>query len=166
MAHMDKLDWTRFKKRISINRDASDIFNAWTNQEELEKWFLSKAHFFGSGGVIKDRKAAIEKGDHYQWNWHGSTIDADGLILINNGKDHLAFSFFICEVSVRIQEEQGEQVVELEQTNIPLDEASRMDYYVECSRGWTFFLSNLKSILEGGIDLRNRNVHLKSMVNT
>ena len=38
--------------------------------------------------------------------------------------------------------------------------------YVDCSYGWTFFLANLKSVLEGGIDLRNRNVDIKNVVNS
>lgn len=31
--------------------------------------------------------------------------------------------------------------------------------------GWTFYLANLKSILEGGIDLRNRNPDAGEMLN-
>jgi len=163
---MENLDWSRFTKRISINRDIPTIFDAWINQENLEKWFLSKAHFYSSESIQKDRLQSIEKGDRYKWNWHGSAIEAEGEIIENNGKDHLVFSFFVCEVSIRIQKENGENVVELIQSKIPLDEASRMDYYAGCSRGWTFFLTNLKSILEGGIDLRNRNMELKNVINT
>jgi hypothetical protein len=33
---------------------------------------------------------------------------------------------------------------------------------VQCQLGWTFYLANLKSVIEGGVDLRNKNVDLKS----
>lgn len=32
--------------------------------------------------------------------------------------------------------------------------------------GWTFYLTNLKSILEGGFNLRNKNNKLGDVVNT
>jgi hypothetical protein len=35
-----------------------------------------------------------------------------------------------------------------------------------CLGGWTFYLANLKSYLEGGVDLRNKNLALNNMVNS
>jgi hypothetical protein len=32
--------------------------------------------------------------------------------------------------------------------------------------GWVFYLANLKSFPEGGIDLRNKNEKLKSVINS
>jgi len=56
-------------------------------------------------------------------------------------------------------------VVELWQENIPGDEDSKVNLHMGCTKGWTFYLTNLKSILEGGIDLRNKNISLKNVVN-
>ena len=76
------------------------------------------------------------------------------------------FSFAAtCTVTVTIKKELGETIVELTQENIPLDESSKVKYHLGCMEGWTFFLANLKSILEGGIDLRNKNVKLSQLVN-
>jgi hypothetical protein len=36
---------------------------------------------------------------------------------------------------------------------------------VGCQLGWTFYLTNMKSIAEGGIDLRNRDIDFKNVVN-
>ena len=57
-----------------------------------------------------------------------------------------------------------ETVVELTQSRIPDD--SDHGIYVDCSYGWAFYLGNLKSVLEGGIDLRNKNVDIKNVVNS
>jgi len=69
-------------------------------------------------------------------------------------------------VRIEIGDDDGETMVELTQSDIPLDEDSIHNLYVGCSRGWTFYLTNLKSILEGGIDLRNRNINLVDVINT
>jgi len=69
-------------------------------------------------------------------------------------------------VEVKIKTEGGENIVELTQSEIPLDEQMRMSHYVGCTRGWTFYLANLKSIIEGGIDLRNKNIELVDVINT
>lgn len=163
---MDTYDWSTFKKRISIKAEKEEIFTYWLSQGHLEKWFLSQAEFYSKGNIKKDRVHKIEEGDRYIWRWHGSDNVAEGEIIESNGKDTLAFTFLGCIVKVTIQWEQGEQVVELTQSDIDLDEDSRMNYFVGCSRGWTFYLTNLKSILEGGIDLRNKNKELINVINT
>lgn len=69
-------------------------------------------------------------------------------------------------VTVRIANESGINVVELTQENIPVDDDSRANYFVGCGEGWTFYLANLKSILEGGLDLRNKNVDIRKVINS
>lgn len=163
---MKNIDWSKFNKKISIHADSNLIFNSWTTQDSIEKWFLSKAEFKTNNNVIRERFSKIEKGDKYVWMWHGSDNVAEGEILENNGKDFLEFTFLGCIVSVEIKTEAEETIIEIIQSNIPLDETSRFNYYVGCSRGWTFYLTNLKSILEGGIDLRNKNKNLVDVINT
>jgi len=163
---MESYDWSTFKKRISIKAASHIIFDYWTKQGHIEKWFLSKAEFTSTNGQSKDRFDMIEPGDTYVWMWHGSDNVAEGEVLKTNKKDNIKFSFLGCIVQVEIKEENGETVVELIQSEIPLDEQSRINYYLGCLRGWTFYLTNLKSILEGGIDLRNRNKNLSQVINT
>lgn len=163
---MENHDWTTFKMRISIHSSPEKIFKAFTTQEKLEQWFLRTADFKSENGVSKKRSTEIEKNDTYTWSWHGSADIEEGQVLKNNKKDYLAFTFLGCLVSIEIKEEDGENVVELVQHDIPIDETSMMNYFVGCTRGWTFFLTNLKSILEGGIDLRNKNANLIDVINT
>lgn len=163
---MENHDWTTFSKRISIKASKKAIFDAWTTQENLESWFLSQAEFKTADGTAKDRNLKITHGDSYIWMWHGSDNIAEGKVLENNGTDILGFTFLGCEVQLEIKEEDNENIVDVVQSKIPLDEDSKMSYYVGCSRGWTFYLTNLKSILEGGIDLRNKNENLNNVINT
>ena len=163
---MKNHDWTTFKKRINIHSSVRVIFNSWTTQEHLESWFLSDANFTSDKNTPRNNTSEIEKNDTYVWMWHGSDDVEEGIILENNHKDFLRFTFLGCEVSVHIKTEKGETIVDLTQYNIPEDEASTMSHFVGCIRGWTFYLTNLKSILEGGIDLRNKNIDLIDVINT
>ena len=87
-------DWTKFTKRIPVSADISTIYKAWTIQEELEKWFLRKAVFIKPDNSLRQRNEPIEKGDRYEWFWHGypDTTFEKKEILEANGKDFLQFS--------------------------------------------------------------------------
>lgn len=90
-----------------------------------------------------------------------------GEILEANGKDRFRFSFGkagICTVTIK--EENGQHIVELVQDNIPDDEQGKHYWHLGCKTGWTFYLANLKSLLEGGIDLRNKDESLKNVINS
>ena len=160
-------DWSTFTRRITVNAPTQVIYNAWAVPSQIERWFLRNAAYVGFDGKPKDRETAVEVGDAYLWRWHGFLDDVNekGTIIEANGNDKFAFTFTNdCLVTVTIKEESGECVVELTQSRIP-DDPER-GIYVDCSYGWTFFLGNLKSVLEGGIDLRNKNVDIQNVVNS
>jgi len=49
---------------------------------------------------------------------------------------------------------------------MPMEDVNEQQYfYVECGKGWTFYMANLKSILEGGHELRNKNINLHQVIN-
>ena len=54
---------------------------------------------------------------------------------------------------MKLMEKEGSTEVTLVQDNIPTDEESRMNLFVGCITGWTFWLTNLKAYLEHGITL-------------
>ena len=57
-------------------------------------------------------------------------------------------------------------IVELTQDNIPPDDNPATNLHIGCGEGWTFYLANLKSYLEGGIDLRNKNEKIQGVINS
>lgn len=170
---MSNYDWSRFRLRIPVKADAQTIYNAWATQNGIEGWFLRSADFVKQNGVLRYRNELIQAGDTYTWLWYGypdETVEV-GEILAANGQNHLHFTFNNTAtnkmtVTVDILQEHGETVVELVQKDIPLDEQSRINYYIGCMQGWGFYLANLKSVLEGGIDLRNRNVAIKQVISS
>ena len=162
-------NWSRFQLRVPVNSDVVLIYKAWATQNGLEKWFLRKAEFTSRDGNKRDRKSLIEVGDTYQWMWYGynDNVFEKGRIIEANGKDLLKFSFGkAVNVTVTIKDEAGEKIIELIQDDIPTDEKGKIDYHLGCVKGWLFYFANLKSILEGGIDLRNKKVELTDVINS
>jgi uncharacterized protein YndB with AHSA1/START domain len=166
---MSTYDWSRFVTRINIKASPETLYNAWTTRAGIESWFLRLSEYKQRNGSLRDDDENVSIGDTYKWLWHGYTDETVeyGEILDLNDKDFLKFSFGkagIC--TVRIKTEDGENIVELMQEEIPTDEKGMQYFHVGCKTGWTFYLANMKSILEGGIDLRNKNEQLKEMLNS
>ena len=162
-------DWSRFTVRINVNAPLDKLYQAWITREGIEYWFLRFSEFKKSDGTLRGNKEPVEKGDTYKWRWHGypDSVTEEGTILQLNGKDFFKFSFGkagIC--SLTIKQEQGETIVEMLQENIPTDEHGMQNYHVGCKNGWTFHFTNMKSIFEGGLDLRNKNEQLQEVINS
>jgi len=163
-------DWSRFTVRINLKDVTVDqLYRAWATRSGIEEWFLRTSEYRSSNGELRENKELVQPGDTYKWLWHGwsdETVEV-GEILQCNGKDHFAFSFGKAgNCMVTIKEELDETIVELLQIDIPTDDAGKLHWHVGCKTGWTFYLANLKSLLEGGIDLRNRNVKLQNVLNS
>ena len=162
-------DWSRFTVRINVNAPVDKLYQGWATREGIEYWFLRFSEYKKADGAVRGNKEFVEKGDAYTWRWHGypDSVTEEGTILELNGKDFFKFSFGkagIC--SVTIKQEQEETIVEMLQENIPTDEQGMEYYHVGCKTGWTFHFANMKSIFEGGIDLRNKNESLQDMLNS
>lgn len=166
---MSTVDWSRFVIRISINEPIEILYHAWATRAGIESWFLRLSEYKNKDGEERAPEEKVQVGDTYKWLWHGYSDDTVeyGQILDLNNKDYFKFSFGkagICTVNIKT--EAGEHMVELIQEAIPTDEQGKLNYYVGCKTGWTFYLANLKSIVEGGIDLRNKNVELQQVLNS
>lgn len=163
------MDWTTFTVRVPVNASAEKIYGCWATREGMEYWFLRMSAYESPQGEERAASALVQKGDTYTWLWHGwpdETVE-HGTILDCNGKDFFRFSFGKAGTcTVQITPEQGQTLVELRQDEIPDDEEGRHYWHLGCKTGWTFYLANLKSLLEGGIDLRNRNEGLKNVINS
>ncbi len=163
---MNNFDWTTFTRKIAIKAKLSDIYNAWAIPSEIEKWFLSKAVFYDSKDQKIPQDQQIEKGSRYDWNWYLYDVTESGKIMEANGNDLIQFTFAgECLVDIKLSTMSDYTVVELTQKYIPTDDLSKVNIRLGCDSGWSFFLVNLKSVYEGGLDLRNKDISAKGMVN-
>ncbi len=166
---MGTYDWSRFVARITIRTGVENLYNCWATKQGMEYWFLRLSEYKKPDGSLRLDNEPVQPGDSYRWLWHGWDDDTVeyGNILDCNGKDSFQFSFGKAgNCSITIKQEGGETIVELVQDHIPTDEQGMHYWHQGCKTGWTFYLANLKSLCEGGIDLRNRNTNLKNVVNS
>lgn len=166
---MEKKDWSKFVLRIPVNAGSQEIYDRWTTPKGLESFFLRQARFTAANGTAKANDQQIAEGDTYEWRWFGypDSVTETGTVLAANGKDFLQFVFGKAgTVSVTVKTVEGSTIVELIQDNIPTDEESKFNFHIGCQGGWLFYLVNLKSLMEGGIDLRNRDEKLTAVINS
>ena len=166
---MSQYDWSRFSQKIYINAPMSLVYDAWDTRSGLEGWFLRKAEFRKPDGQLRDLNSPIEVGDTYEWMWHGhpDTTAEHGEVTEANGKDRFTFIFGEAGiVSIQLRDLGTDTEMMLTQSRIPTDEHGKASYHVGCSTGWTFYLANIKSILEGGHDLRNKNPAYSNVINS
>jgi len=158
---MENFNWTSFTRRIVIRSTIEKLYDAWTVPAEIESWFLSETTYRNPSGAILDRNTNVSKNDLYEWHWFFYEGVEHGSILNANGKDQLQFNFAKnCLVEVNLKQLENKVLVELTQSNIPTDNESKEQIRLGCEGGWAFYLVNLKSIYEGGIDLRNKDTDM------
>ena len=163
---MENFNWSSFTRKIAINASLEILYKAWVNTTELEKWFLSNAELLNENKEIQPKDYWAKKGNTYAWNWFLYDITENGIYSGTNNENHIQFSFAgNCLVDIKLSTSDGFTIVELTQSNIPLDENSKKNIRLGCDAGWSFYLVNLKSFYEHGIDLRNKNPNHKGMLN-
>lgn len=166
---MENFDWTRFLVRIDVKASKEQLYQAWSTRNGLENWFLRECLIYKPSGEMRDVNEPIQEGDRYLWRWHGHPDESteEGVFLVSNGIDEIQFQFGQAgRCTVRITEAGGVFLVDLVQDQIPPTEKAKVQFHVGCRTGWIFYLTNLKSFYEGGIDLRNKNPNLQQMLNS
>ena len=165
-------DWSQFTLRIHIAKDMEDVYKAWASPAQLTTWFLDEADYFTPAGKPRDPWQLYEKGDSFHWKWHNWNSIEKGSVLEANGRDFLSFSFMEeGQVHIRLHPIQDKTLLELTQLHIPLDDQSKMNVYCGCTRGWSFWMVNLKAWLEHKVLLNDTNLEsndptLKEFVNS
>lgn len=168
MALRENSKWDHFTLQVTINATSDQVFKAISTRQGFEHWFLREAEFRNGAGAEREPGETLMSGDSYKWLWYGypDEVEETGRITHMNSGKSIGFTFSDAgNVTLRMEKQAGETLMVLNQYNIPVDEASRFEYRIGCLGGWTFYLANLKSVLEGGLDLRNRNVAIPGVIN-
>ena len=59
-------------------------------------------------------------------------------------------------VNVKFKEKDGLTIIEIEQSNIADNEYGQVTYNLSCMVGWSYYMTNLRSIFESGFDYREK----------
>ena len=164
----DLTEWKDFSRRIYVNAPIETLFEAWATSAGLENWFLESAVYFSAEGSKKAPGEQMQEGDTYEWKWFGYDLVSKGKVVETNGKDQMKFTFGENEEIVHLDfTKKGDRVlVELKQHQKHRDAEDRKRVFIGCFGGWTYHLTNLKSVYEGGLDLRERNPDIDNLINS
>jgi uncharacterized protein YndB with AHSA1/START domain len=148
--------WHEFDMSIYIAAEREEVWRAWATPSGLCRWFVKDATFETPG----DQQVGVDEspplGSTFTWRWLASEFTMSGHVLKMSEGSELGFTFGPgVRVLVELDIDDGQTRVRLSQEGMPESDAGRQ-LFVDCYGGWTFYLTNLKSVLEGGLDLRER----------
>jgi uncharacterized protein YndB with AHSA1/START domain len=152
----DAYDWTQFTVHMHYYAPIEKVFQAWATAAGLESFFLSSALHASPDGSRRALDKPAVRGDRYQWTWlHGPGIEGE-FLACDPGRS-VAFTFgedMRVDVELRVVEDSVE--VRLHQTGCAKEDPQRAWQHLNCRSCWVYFMTNLKSVLEHGRDLRDR----------
>ncbi|MDQ3019737.1 MAG: hypothetical protein M3R36_04085 [Bacteroidota bacterium] len=165
MSLEEKYNFNNFIQRIYINESGKDLYAMFSKGENLVKWFVKNSSYHTETGELRNNNESFKTNDEYLWEWTDGAKLA-GKILEADGKENFKFTFGNdVTIHLKLIKAGSRTLVELTQLqNIP-DYEMRFENYMACFPGWSFYLINLKSICEGGIDLREKNPDIELLVN-
>ena len=154
-------DWTRFSKQIFIDADPETVFRAWATPGEIIRWFIAEARYTDAEGRQRYPNEMVAAGDTYWWRWHQEYVEIGKVLSVGPGHT-MTFTFGEqankapdpIVVTINCYEDDGQTRLELIQSNMPDTPTAHHSWHMGCCNGWSFFMTNLKALLEHNADLR------------
>jgi uncharacterized protein YndB with AHSA1/START domain len=148
-------DWTTFDLYVAIDAEPSVILSAWSTINGMESFFVQMMRITGPDGAELGPDARAQPGDKYVWRWHNGRRIV-GEYLQAETRNEVRFTFGDSRVSVMALPYKTGSLLRLRQYDIPDTEEARMHIYGNCRAAWVYFLTVLKTLLEHGIDGRDK----------
>lgn len=158
----DKL--TRILQRIHIEAPMEAVYTAWTTSKGLMGWITMDVVLKDAGGAELPSDRPGQPGDRAHFAWH-TGVTEDGQFVEANGRDRVRMTFGDgITVMVTLEDAGDSTLMELVQENGKSPEEN-LDIMLGYGPGWAFYITNLKSVLEGGLDLRDFIHETKGLLN-
>ena len=162
---MDPEEWKEFVQIIYVEAPIDTVYASLTTAKGMMGWSSMEAALTaGDGTEVAPGEPAVQ-GTKFQLIWH-TGHEEKGEFLEANGSDKLRDTFGEgIEVAFTLEEvEDGTTKVMLVQTQDRSDDEN-LKILLGFKEGWGFYLTNLKSVLEGGLDLRDFTHDVEHRVN-
>jgi len=147
-------DWSQFHVRMYYLAPLEQVFRRFSTARGLESFFIHRAAHTSPDGTPRKPDEPVQSGDRYEWTYvhdysHGGTFErVDPLRLVR-------FTFGAMKVAVSFKDLGDATEVDLHQTHCATSDPERAWQHVNCRSCWIYFMTNLRSILAGGPDLRD-----------
>ena len=149
-----------FRHKILLNADIGSCFDAFATDRGLSQWLLERARYIADG---KESSHPVP-GSRYLFDWK-KNYSLSGVILDIKTPDYIRFTFgssFEVEVYFKSRAARQTEILLVQYNLFPNTDSFP---YINCCVCWGFFLTNLKSALEYGIDLREVNEMNETFIN-
>ena len=151
---MAAYDWSEFHMHMYYRAPLDDVFRRFSTAEGLESFYIGRAVHTAPDGTPRGRDEVVRVGDTYHWTYvhdfsHGGTFEA-----VEPGR-LVRFTFGDPTVEVRFRSVDGVTEVDLHQTGCATEDPARTWQHVNCRSCWVYFMTNLRSVLATGVDLRD-----------
>jgi uncharacterized protein YndB with AHSA1/START domain len=155
----------RFQHSIYLNKPVEEVYSLVGTGSGLTKWFIGEAVYESPEGEKRKFDDYIHKGDEFEWEWLEKDLSITGTVLEAEIESLFKFTFgslFI--VTITVKEDSGRTLFTLMQEYSK--DADKNDFaHINCCVCWGFFVTNLKSVMEFGNDLRETLSHSEELVN-
>jgi len=146
-------DWSRFSIVFYFDQPVDVVFAKWATSEGLASFFVKEAMFASEGGNQRAPTEMAQAGDIYTWRWrHDAGLE--GRVLAVEPDRVIEFTFGDMRVGITFTEVDGQTELHLVQTGIADSDHGRVMSHLNCRSCWIYFITNLKSVLDQGFDLR------------
>ena len=154
-----------FHHSIYLNKPLGEVFKYSATPKGFTKWFIGEAEFISSGGKRRGKDELVSAGDKYSFKWLAKDYSVTGEVLDISENSSIRFKFgtsFI--VTITVKEDKGRTLFTLRQEYN--SSAPKSDFaHINCCVCWAFFITNLKSVIEFGNDLRETQAESEELVN-
>ncbi len=154
-----------FFHSIYLNAPINEVYKLIASSGGLQKWFMGKADYTDSSGNIRPSEHTAQKDDTFSWHWLEKDLSINGKVLEASTNEKFSFTFGTTfEVTISVKEDNWRTLLTLTQ-NYAKDAMKNDFAHINCCTCWVFFLTNLKSVIEHGNDLRETLADDESLVN-
>ena len=148
-------DWSKFEIVFYYDQPRATVFQAWATSSGLQSFFIDHASFESDEGRKRETDEQARPGDAYVWQWR-QPHSLEGTVLEVIPDRLLSMTFGSMSVTLRFADAGAQTELHLSQTGISDTADGQVLGHLNCRCCWIFFLTNLKSVLESGRDLRDR----------
>jgi uncharacterized protein YndB with AHSA1/START domain len=151
----EEYDWTEFSITFYYPVPVDVAYACWATSAGLESFFIDDAAFRDAGGRRRKPDELVTAGDRYHWSWrHDFRVEGEIRSAEEDSFVEFTFGSMLCRVT--FEPAAGSTAkVHLRQSAISRDAAGQVMGHLNCRSCWVFFMTNLKSVLLTGTDLRD-----------
>ena len=157
---MSSYDWSQFHVRMYYHAPLAEVWRRFATARGLESFFIYQAVHTAPNGAPRGPDDPVQEGDRYEWDYLHNFAH-DGQFQLVQPERRLRFTFGSPRVDISFREvdapgsRQRAVEVELHQVGCATTDPARAWEHLNCRSCWIYFLTNLRSVLAGGPDLRD-----------